>query len=192
MKKSIILSIIACCAAFTSCNMDEMPSTSIPTDESILTVKDCQAFSNMLHAEWRGYVQNAYSMDALVQSGLLTATADYGNTYGYFYRWAFEITDGAFSGCWADNYYIIANANHLIKGGQNILANDTELSENDKAYINHYVGQAYFPELMLILNWPCIIVRTTIPHLPEVIMEYLWLQNMRLVRIIPNIPVVAA
>lgn len=61
-----------------------MPSTSIPTDESILTVKDCQAFSNMLHAEWRGYVQNAYSMDALVQSGLLTATADYGNTYGYF------------------------------------------------------------------------------------------------------------
>ncbi len=67
MKKSIILSIIACCAAFTSCNMDEMPSTSIPTDESILTVKDCQAFSNMLHAEW------------------------------------------------------IANANHLIKGGQNIL-----------------------------------------------------------------------
>lgn len=39
MKKSIILSIIACCAAFTSCNMDEMPSTSIPTDESILTVK---------------------------------------------------------------------------------------------------------------------------------------------------------
>ena len=144
MKKSIILSIIACCAAFTSCNMDEMPSTSIPTDESILTVKDCQAFSNMLHAEWRGYVQNAYSMDALVQSGLLTATADYGNTYGYFYRWAFEITDGAFSGCWADNYYIIANANHLIKGGQNILANDTELSENDKAYINHYVGQAYF------------------------------------------------
>ena len=144
MKKSIILSIIACCAAFTSCNMDEMPSTSIPTDESILTVKDCQAFSNMLHAEWRGYVQNAYSMDALVQSGLLTATADYGNTYGYFYRWAFEITDGAFSGCWADNYYIIANANHLIKGGQNILANDAELSENDKAYINHYVGQAYF------------------------------------------------
>ena len=144
MKKSIILSIIACCAAFTSCNMDEMPSTSIPTDESILTVKDCQPFSNMLHAEWRGYVQNAYSMDALVQSGLLTATADYGNTYGYFYRWAFEITDGAFSGCWADNYYIIANANHLIKGGQNILANDAELSENDKAYINHYVGQAYF------------------------------------------------
>ncbi len=140
MKKSIILSIIACCAAFTSCNMDEMPSTSIPTDESILTVKDCQAFSNMLHAEWRGYVQNAYSMDALVQSGLLTATADYGNTYGYFYRWAFEITDGAFLGCWADNYYIIANANHLIKGGQNILANDAELSENDKAYINHYVG----------------------------------------------------
>ena len=51
MKKSIILSIIACCAAFTSCNMDEMPSTSIPTDESILTVKDCQAFSNMLNGE---------------------------------------------------------------------------------------------------------------------------------------------
>ena len=42
--------------------------------------------------------KNAYSMDALVQSGLLTATADYGNTYGYFLSWAFEITDGAFFG----------------------------------------------------------------------------------------------
>ena len=118
MKKKTILSLFACCcAAFTACDMDLTSETSIATNESVQSVLDCQKYSNLFHAEWRSYLQNAYAMDALVQSGLITATADYGNTYGAFYRWEFTITDGAFSGCWSNNYNYIANANVLLKGG---------------------------------------------------------------------------
>ena len=78
-KKSIILSVATCCfAAFTACDMDLASETSIPTNQSVQSVQDCGKYSNLFHAEWRGYVQNSYTMDALVQSGLITATADYG------------------------------------------------------------------------------------------------------------------
>lgn len=143
-KKSIILSVTTCCfAAFTACDMDLASETSIPTNQSVQSVQDCGKYSNLFHAEWRGYVQNSYTMDALVQSGLITATADYGNTYGAFYRWDYTITDGAFSGCWSDNYNFIANANVLLKGAEALLA-DNSLSDDDRKEIRLYMGHAYF------------------------------------------------
>lgn len=143
-KKSIILSVATCCfAAFTACDMDLASETSIPTNQSVQSVQDCGKYSNLFHAEWRGYVQNSYTMDALVQSGLITATADYGNTYGAFYRWDYTITDGAFSGCWSDNYNFIANANVLLKGAEALLA-DNSLSDDDRKEIRLYMGHAYF------------------------------------------------
>ena len=144
MKKKTILSLFACCcAAFTACDMDLTSETSIATNESVQSVLDCQKYSNLFHAEWRSYLQNAYAMDALVQSGLITATADYGNTYGAFYRWEFTITDGAFSGCWSNNYNYIANANVLLKGAQALLDANT-LSDADRVSVRLYMGHAYF------------------------------------------------
>lgn len=144
MKKKTILSLFACCcAAFTACDMDLTSETSIATNESVQSVLDCKKYSNLFHAEWRSYIQNSYAMDAMVQSGLITATADYGNTYGAFYRWDFTITDGAFSGCWSNNYNYIANANVLLKGAQALLDGNT-LSEADRASVSLYMGHAYF------------------------------------------------
>ena len=144
MKKKTILSLFACCcAAFTACDMDLTSETSIATNESVQSVLDCQKYSNLFHAEWRSYLQNAYAMDALVQSGLINATADYGNTYGAFYRWEFTITDGAFSGCWSNNYNYIANANVLLKGAQALLDANT-LSDADRVSVRLYMGHAYF------------------------------------------------
>ena len=60
-KKSIILSVATCCfAAFTACDMDLASETSIPTNQSVQSVQDCGKYSNLFHAEWRGYVQNSY------------------------------------------------------------------------------------------------------------------------------------
>ena len=142
MNKKYILSLLAC-AAFTACDMDLTPETSISTGESVQSVLDCQKYSNLIHGEWRGYIQGTYDMDALVQSGLITATADYGNTYGAFYRWDYTISDGAFSGCWADNYNYIANANVLLKGGQALLDANT-LSDSERAQVSLYMGHASF------------------------------------------------
>ena len=148
MNKKIIVSLLAgCCTAFTACDMDLTSETSIATNESVQSVLDCQKYSDLFHSEWRGYVQNAYAMDGLVQSGLITATADYGNTYGAFYRWDYTITDGAFSGCWANNYNYIANANVLLKGGQALLDANT-LSEKDQELVRLYMGHAYFSRAM--------------------------------------------
>lgn len=143
MKKKTILSLFACCcAAFTACDMDLTSETSIATNESVQSVLDCQKYSNLFHAEWRSYLQNAYAMDALVQSGLITATADYGNTYGAFYRWEFTITDGAFS-MLSNNDNYIANANVLLKGAQALLDANT-LSDADRVSVRLYMGHAYF------------------------------------------------
>ena len=172
-KKSIILSVATCCfAAFTACDMDLASETSIPTNQSVQSVQDCGKYSNLFHAEWRGYVQNSYTMDALVQSGLITATADYGNTYGAFYRWDYTITDGAFSGCWSDNYNFIANANVLLKGAEALLA-DNSLSDDDRKEIRLYMGHAYFTRAMirppLLTNMVFLLLKNIIRHhlLPE-------------------------
>ncbi|RHA78376.1 RagB/SusD family nutrient uptake outer membrane protein, partial [Phocaeicola coprophilus] len=95
--------------------MDLTPETNIATDESVRNVGDCEKYSNLFHAEWRGYIQGSIAATELVQSGQVVATPDYGNNYGSFYRWDFQITDGTIQSCWSSNYNYIANANLLIQ-----------------------------------------------------------------------------
>ena len=176
MKKKTILSLFACCcAAFTACDMDLTSETSIATNESVQSVLDCQKYSNLFHAEWRSYLQNAYAMDALVQSGLITATADYGNTYGAFYRWEFTITDGAFSGCWSNNYNYIANANVLLKGAQALLDANT-LSDADRVSVRLYI-MLIFRVHLPISSWRVISVRIMMRLRRPMIMACLWFTN---------------
>ena len=72
------------------------------------------------------------------------------------------------------------------------MANDAELSENDKAYINHYVGQAYFSRAYAYFELALHYCKNYDPASAGSDYGIPLVQNMRLVRIIPNIPVVAA
>ena len=129
-KKLFLISAIACCCSLSSCDMDLTPETNIATDESVRNVGDCEKYSNLFHAEWRGYIQGSIAATELVQSGQVVATSDYGNTYGAYYRWDFQITDGTIQSCWSSNYNYIANANLLIQKAA-LLLEDPQISDAD-------------------------------------------------------------
>ena len=76
-KKLFLISAIACCCSLSSCDMDLTPETNIATDESVRNVGDCEKYSNLFHAEWRGYIQGSIAATELVQSGQVVATPDY-------------------------------------------------------------------------------------------------------------------
>ena len=146
-KKLFLISAIACCCSLSSCDMDLTPETNIATDESVRNVGDCEKYSNLFHAEWRGYIQGSIAATELVQSGQVVATPDYGNNYGSFYRWDFQITDGTIQSCWSSNYNYIANANLLIQKAA-LLLEDPQISDADKQQIKLYMGHAYFSRAM--------------------------------------------
>ena len=146
-KKLFLISAIACCCSLSSCDMDLTPETNIATDESVRNVGDCEKYSNLFHAEWRGYIQGSIAATELVQSGQVVATPDYGNNYGSFYRWDFQITDGTIQSCWSSNYNYIANANLLIQKAA-LLLEDPQISDADKQEIKLYMGHAYFSRAM--------------------------------------------
>ncbi|WP_286032288.1 RagB/SusD family nutrient uptake outer membrane protein, partial [Phocaeicola coprophilus] len=146
-KKLFLISAIACCCSLSSCDMDLTPETNIATDESVRNVGDCEKYSNLFHAEWRGYIQGSIAATELVQSGQVVATSDYGNTYGAYYRWDFQITDGTVQSCWSSNYNYIANANLLIQKAA-LLLEDPQISDADKQQIKLYMGHAYFSRAM--------------------------------------------
>ena len=146
-KKLFLISAIACCCSLSSCDMDLTPETNIATDESVRNVGDCEKYSNLFHAEWRGYIQGSIAATELVQSGQVVATPDYGNNYGSFYRWDFQITDGTIQSCWSSNYNYIANTNLLIQKAV-LLLEDPQISNADKQQIKLYMGHAYFSRAM--------------------------------------------
>lgn len=143
-KKSIILSIFASLALlWTSCDMNEIPTGSIATEEAISSAKDCKAFREGLYASMRGYLAGSHHFATEVHVDELHALTQYGNNYGVFYRWEAEASDGAFSGCFSFHYSLIANANFLIQESAKLLE-DPEISDEDKAAIRVYSGEAYF------------------------------------------------
>lgn len=146
-KKLFLISAIACCCSLSSCDMDLTPETNIATDESVRNVGDCEKYSNLFHAEWRGYIQGSIAATELVQSGQVVATPDYGNNYGSFYRWDFQITDGTIQSYWSSNYNYIANANLLIQKAA-LLLEDPQISDANKQQIKLYMGHAYFSRAM--------------------------------------------
>ena len=149
------------------------PETNIATDESVRNVGDCEKYSNLFHAEWRGYIQGSIAATELVQSGQVVATSDYGNVYGAYYRWDFQITDGTVQSCWSSNYNYIANANLLIQKAA-LLLEDPQISDADKQQIKLYMGHAYFSRAMAYRELALHFCKDYNPSTLPVNMEFLW------------------
>ena len=113
MKKNIfkvVLFAVLAAPAFTSCELDQYPTTSIPNEESWMKTSDAENFRNYVMQAIRSFsMQGYYSTDYYVdyfQPGL-----GFGNRNGQAYSWQFISTDTDDN--WATNYSYIANINNI-------------------------------------------------------------------------------
>ena len=143
-KKYMLLSLFAVClTTFASCDMEEVPSTSIATSEAVRSADDCKAFREYFYARFRGYFGGGTQFTTEAMTDEVHALAQYGNYYGAFYRWEAQASDGAFSSAFSTHFTTIANVNFLLEGAERLL-NDNNISEADKTKIKLYIGEAYF------------------------------------------------
>lgn len=157
MKKSIfkvVLFAVLAAPAFTSCELDQYPTTSIPNEESWLKTSDAENFRNYIMQTIRSLsTQGYYSSDFYVdyfQPGLA-----FGNRNGQAYSWQFISTDT--EGTWSSNYAYIANINNYINNCDGV-SPDSEDYKSEEEYnkdvkkLEQFKAEAYFARAWAYYN----------------------------------------
>lgn len=135
--------LLAAAAGLFSCSMDLRQPGAIDTENAMSSIQDAQNLRRGLYANFRGAAAGGFVTYSEIQSDLFQATSGYGNNYGSFFRWDFTSSDEP--GVWSSCYGVIANANFFIENAENILnGNSEEFSEEDRANLQLYLGEAYF------------------------------------------------
>lgn len=157
MKKNIfkvVLFAVLAAPAFTSCELDQYPTTSIPNEESWLKTSDAENFRNYIMQTIRSFsTQGYYSTDYYVdyyQPGL-----GFGNRNGQAYSWQFISTDT--EGTWSTNYSYIANINNYINNCD-LVSPKAEDYDDEEAYnadvdkLEQFKAEAYFARAWAYYN----------------------------------------
>ena len=135
--------LLAAAAGLFSCSMDLRQPGAIDTENAMSSIQDAQNLRRGLYVNFRGAAAGGFVTYSEIQSDLFQATSGYGNNYGSFFRWDFTSSDEP--GVWSSCYGVIANANFFIENAENILnGNSEEFSEEDRANLQLYLGEAYF------------------------------------------------
>ena len=157
MKKNIfkvVLFAVLAAPAFTSCELDQYPTTSIPNEESWMKTSDAENFRNYIMQTIRSFsTQGYYSSDYYVdyfQPGLA-----FGNRNGQAYSWQFISTDT--EGTWSSNYAYIANINNYINNCDGVSPKledyDSEEEYNaDVKKLEQFKAEAYFARAWAYFN----------------------------------------
>ncbi|MBR1447045.1 MAG: RagB/SusD family nutrient uptake outer membrane protein [Alloprevotella sp.] len=154
MKKSILkAALLAVIAAplFNACEMDQLPTTSIPNEGSWVTFADATKFNTTIKAELKGLAtQGYYYSDYFVD--YYQPALGFGNRNGVEYSWQFSSTTTA--GYWSSNYNYIVQANNYINNADAVAAtmspDDYPLSAHptvqfqaDSATMHQYKAEAH-------------------------------------------------
>lgn len=137
--KTLILSALAL-PVLTSCELDQVPDNSLPTEETWQKVSDAENYYVGLKALLRGNTGGSQFVVPEVQSDLFNARAG-AALLNQTHSWSF--TSGAFDGdgIWAGSYNMISNANNVINNIGNI---KVEAGSDDEATLRMIKGTAYF------------------------------------------------
>ena len=120
--KNIFKYIIAVGAAVTmlsSCDLDLLPSGSIPYEEGTPLFQkesDIASFQNGVLASYRALQYGSFSTSIELMFDAFNATLSYGNNYGGLHRLdnSFNSSDSYVEGIWASHYSAIKNYNIAI------------------------------------------------------------------------------
>ena len=141
--KAALCSTVAL-TALTSCEFDQYPDTSIPTEKAWSTVLDATQFNNGLKSEVRSICGGSYTAISELQSDLFNeTTANWeGCSFGNIQDWTFTSGSSVCDNYWAGCYTVISNANNIINNIDKITPE--EGNEEQAALLKYYKGSAYF------------------------------------------------
>lgn len=145
MNKYIVKALLCSTLAapvLTSCELDQYPEGSIPTEKSWQTVSDATNYNNGILAAMRSVTSPSYAVFYEVLGDLFNATNFNGSpAYATSHTWTFTATNFDGSGIWSAMYSLISNANNIINNIDNI---PVEEGSDDATMINKYKAVAYF------------------------------------------------
>ncbi len=140
--KKLIFTLISVILLATSCSLEKMPSGKVSTND-IQSVDDVQKLRNYLYIRLRGMYSGSYIYCGELMSDLFHASIGYGNRGGIYHKWQWTSTESLAEGLWGHVYFTTASANFLIQE-MDKLAQKVELTDEEKAQMEIYYGEAYF------------------------------------------------
>lgn len=144
MRKIYSLIVASLLVALTGCNMDLRPYSTIDLDNAVTSVQDAAKLRNFIYANMRGATSGSWVFAGELQADFFNASSDFGNNYGDLYRWDFTTSQGDAESMWSSCYGVIANNNFMLEAIDNYIAETKDLSDEDKATLRLYKGEAYF------------------------------------------------
>ena len=119
-----------------------MPSGVVNSND-VQSIDDVAKLRNYLYIRLRGMYSGSYIYDGELMSDLFHASAGYGNRGGIYHKWQWTATESLAEGLWGHAYFTTASANFLIEQ-MDALSEKLELTEDQKAQMDVYYGEAYF------------------------------------------------
>lgn len=139
-----IIKTILCTAlavpALVSCELDQYPETSLPTERAWSQISDATFFNVGLQANLRSVTTSGYAVVSEAQADLFNVTQPLQGSYLQMHNWQFTSTQADGDGVWQGNYGLIANANNVINNIDRVPAE----TEEDKALLHEYKATGYF------------------------------------------------
>jgi len=155
IKLFIILGALSVGAVISSCNMDKTPYDRIPSE--ITTMQDATAFRTRLYATLKDITGGpATFFYGDFQSDMFNVPANYGNHFGWAYRWGADATVPEIEDFWYGMYSHINNTNFLIEGIEH-LRGIPNTPQSDLNLLNTYWGESHllraFYHYQLVLKY---------------------------------------
>ncbi len=142
MNKYIIKALLCSALAvpvLTSCELDQYPTTSLPSEQSWQTLTDASTHQNGLLALLRGVSSGTGTVQE-VQTDLFNQVSN-SVSYNMIHNWSFTTNQFEGDGLYSGNYSLITNANDILNNIDKIKFE----TEGDSTYYGAYTkGLAYF------------------------------------------------
>lgn len=142
MKKYIFKTLLCSAMALpvlTSCELDQFPEGSIPTEQAWQTVADANNFYVGLLSNLRGVSGGAHSYVSECQADLFNAVRG-AASQSQVHDWTFTTSQFGGDNVWVGNYGLVTTANNIINNIDNVAVE----TENDQLIVNIIKGTAYF------------------------------------------------
>lgn len=146
--KSLILTSACIALTLTSCDMDKYPYDSIPVENAVESLSDCQNLRSGMYRDLRIISSNFSGFMAQeMQADCLIPTNNYGNQWSSPYLWDMESSDSDATSVWNNNYVTIAQCNLIINGIQR-LESEGKLATEELVEAQNILGEAYMVRAM--------------------------------------------
>ncbi len=143
--KNIYLLLAILGVFVASCDMDKYPYSAVKDTEYFKNYNEFTSARIGIYSLFRSLTTGEYRLATEFQGNAFNAKLGFSNNYGDFYTWDIQTSNGTASDVWAGYYSEINRCNYYLDKG--IAKWDTitvQYSNDEKASIKNYAGEAYF------------------------------------------------